>query len=66
MIYLTRTTVPISGEIKGIGGFIMAAGHEGDDIALSPITGQLITGLIIKGKTSISIDAFKLSRFYQK
>ena len=42
----------------------MAAGHEGDDIALSPITGQLITGLIIKGKTSIPIDAFKLSRFY--
>lgn len=42
----------------------MAAGHEGDGIALSPITGDLIAELVVKGKTTIPLDEFKLERFY--
>jgi sarcosine oxidase subunit beta len=41
----------------------MAAGHEGDGIALSPITGELIAQLITRGKSSTPLDAFQLSRF---
>ena len=46
----TPDGMPILGKVDGIQGFIMAAGHEGDGIALSPITGFLIAELIATGK----------------
>jgi glycine/D-amino acid oxidase-like deaminating enzyme len=46
----TPDGMPILGEINGIKGFIIAAGHEGDGITLSPITGFLIAELIATGK----------------
>lgn len=60
----TPDGLPILGKVKGIEGFIMAAGHEGDGIALSPITGDLIAELVVEGKSSIPLDEFKLERFY--
>jgi len=60
----TPDGLPILGKVEGIEGFIMAAGHEGDGIALSPITGDLIAELVVKGETSIPLDEFKLERFY--
>ncbi len=42
----TPDGMPILGKVDGIEGFIVAAGHEGDGIALSPITGHLIAELI--------------------
>lgn len=60
----TPDGLPILGKLKDLEGFIMAAGHEGDGIALSPITGDLIAELVVEGKTSISLDEFKLERFY--
>ena len=42
----TPDGLPILGKVQGIEGFIMAAGHEGDGMALSPITGELIAELI--------------------
>jgi len=38
----------------------MAAGHEGDGIALSPITGELIAQFIVGGRTEIPLDPFRL------
>lgn len=46
----TPDGMPILGKVSGIQGFIVAAGHEGDGIALSPITGFLIAELIATGK----------------
>ena len=46
-----------------IGGGIMAAGHEGDGIALSPITGKLIAQLLVDGRSDIPLDVFGLDRF---
>lgn len=60
----TPDGLPILGKVKEIEGFIMAAGHEGDGIALSPITGDLIAELVVEGKSSIPLDEFKLERFY--
>ena len=60
----TPDGLPILGKVKGIEGFIMAAGHEGDGVALSPITGDLIAELVVEDKTSIPLDEFKLERFY--
>jgi glycine/D-amino acid oxidase-like deaminating enzyme len=61
----TPDGLPILGKVKALEGFILAAGHEGDGIALSPITGDLISELILKGKTHIPIDDFCLERFYK-
>ncbi len=62
----TEDGMPILGNVQGIDGFIMAAGHEGDGISLSPITGKLISELIIAGKSSMSLEPFQLSRFKTK
>ncbi len=52
----TKDGLPLLGKVKGIEGFIMAAGHEGDGIALSPITGKLIAELITTGKPDLWAD----------
>ena len=62
----TEDGMPILGYVDDVNGFIVAAGHEGDGIALSPITGKLISELVIKGKSSMSLEPFRLSRFKDK
>lgn len=59
----TPDGLPILGPVEGVEGFIMAAGHEGDGIALSPITGEMIAQYIVDGRTNIPIDPFRLERF---
>lgn len=59
----TSDGLPILGKVSSLEGFVMAAGHEGDGIALSPITGQVIAELIVDGKPSIPLDPFSLERF---
>jgi sarcosine oxidase subunit beta len=56
--------LPILGKVDNLEGFIMAAGHEGDGIALAPITGELIAELITTSKTRIELSEFNLKRFY--
>ena len=59
----TPDGMPILGNVTGLDGFIMAAGHEGDGIALAPITGEVIADLIVNGKTAYLVDDYNLSRF---
>ena len=59
----TPDGLPILGPVDDVSGLIMAAGHEGDGIALSPITGELIAQIIATGKSDIPLEAFRLSRF---
>jgi sarcosine oxidase subunit beta len=59
----TPDGLPILGPVADVSGFFMAAGHEGDGIALSPITGELIAQMIVTGKSDIPLDAFSLGRF---
>lgn len=54
---------PIIGEVEDRKGFYIAAGHEGDGIALAPITGKLIAELIDYKKISYDINQLSLSRF---
>lgn len=61
----TPDGLPILGKVAGLEGFIMAAGHEGDGIALSAITGELIADLIATGRTQFPLDAFRLERFLE-
>lgn len=55
--------LPILGRVDSPSGFVIATGHLGAGVALAPITGKLIAELIIKNKTSLSIDNFAFSRF---
>ncbi len=59
----TPDGLPILGHVEGASGFIMAAGHEGDGIALCAITGALITQLTTKNQTEIPLEQFSASRF---
>lgn len=59
----TPDGLPLLGEVKTLPGFYMAAGHEGDGIAMSPITGKLMAELIVDGAPSYNIDAFSPNRF---
>src|SRR5699024_12356218 len=58
----TGDGLPIIDERPEIKGFIIAAGHEGDGIALSPITGKLVADLV-EGKENVLLHPLKLSRF---
>jgi len=44
---LTADMLPVVGPAPGLPGFIAAAGHGGDGLILSAITGKLVAGLII-------------------
>jgi glycine/D-amino acid oxidase-like deaminating enzyme len=59
----TPDGLPILGPVPSLEGFFMAAGHEGDGIALSPITGELLADMILEKKPAISLDAFFPERF---
>ena len=59
----TPDGMPILGAVARPAGFYMAAGHEGDGIALAPVTGHLLAQLIDTGRTDIPLDEFRLERF---
>jgi sarcosine oxidase subunit beta len=59
----TPDGLPLIGELNGVKGLYIAAGHEGDGIALSPITGKLMAELLADGKSSFPLDAFNPNRF---
>jgi glycine/D-amino acid oxidase-like deaminating enzyme len=59
----TPDGLPILGPVQGLSGFFMAAGHEGDGIALAPVTGHLVAQSILDGRSDIPLDDFRLERF---
>jgi len=59
----TPDGLPILGRVPVAEGFVMAAGHEGDGIALAPITGEIIADLIVDNRTSYPLEDYKLERF---
>lgn len=59
----TPDGMPILGAVPGYNGFFVAAGHEGDGIALSPVTGHLMAQLILENRTDFPLDAFRPERF---
>jgi sarcosine oxidase subunit beta len=59
----TPDGMPFLGEIPGAPGFFIAAGHEGDGIALSPITGLVLADLVTGKKPAFPMEAFDPGRF---
>ena len=59
----TPDGMPFLGEIPGAPRFFIAAGHEGDGIALSPITGRVMADLIMGDRPEFSLEKFSPGRF---
>ncbi len=59
----TPDGMPVIGEVPGFPGFFMAAGHEGDGIALSPITGKVVADLVERRTPEFSMESFRPERF---
>jgi sarcosine oxidase subunit beta len=55
----------IFGYVDQVEGLILASGFSGHGFALTPIIGQLLGELVVQGKTSLNVDAFRLDRFKQ-
>lgn len=53
----------IVGEVDGKKGFYIAAGHEGDGIALAPITGKIVASMICGEKVFYPMEELSLNRF---
>jgi sarcosine oxidase, subunit beta len=53
----------IFGHVDKVVGLILASGFSGHGFALTPILGQLLCELVVQGKTSLPVDAFRLDRF---
>lgn len=62
----TPDGMPILGPVEGIEGFVIAAGHEGDGVALAPVTGSMIAEYIAKGTLFPEISELGLQRFNQR
>lgn len=59
----TPDGLPILGPVASVEGFLMAAGHEGDGIALSAITGELLAAHIAGESLRFPLEPFRLERF---
>jgi sarcosine oxidase subunit beta len=51
---------------SAVKGFYVASGHEGVGITMGPITGKLITQIIMKQKTDLPVEQLNVSRFAKK
>lgn len=59
----TPDGLPLVGYASGLEGCFIAAGHEGDGIALAPVTGRIVADLICEGKTFTDVEALNPGRF---
>ncbi|MBC7322717.1 MAG: FAD-dependent oxidoreductase [Acetomicrobium sp.] len=53
----------VLGEAPQNPGFFVAAGHEGDGIALAPVTGKLLADLVCGRKAELDIAELSPARF---
>lgn len=53
----------IFGRVDEVEGLILASGFSGHGFALAPILGQLLCELVVQGKTTLPVEAFRLDRF---
>ena len=59
----TPDHLPIIGPARELEGFIYASGYSGHGVPLGPITGRLLTELIVGGKPSLPFSGLEPDRF---
>lgn len=55
--------VPYLGAVPGVEGAYMACGHNCWGILWAPVTGKIVSELVVDGKSSIDLSAFTPGRF---
>jgi glycine/D-amino acid oxidase-like deaminating enzyme len=55
--------VPVLGEVAQRKGLLLATGFSGHGFAMGPIAGRLVSEMILDGKPSLDLTAFRVSRF---
>lgn len=58
--------VPVISFVEEVPGLILACGFSGHGFGISPTVGMLLSEMVVDGKTSIDIDAFRYDRFKAK
>jgi len=58
----TYDALPVLGKVEGVDGLIMATGHA-HGVAHAPATAEVLTQLIVDGKTDVPLDEVSYSRF---
>jgi sarcosine oxidase subunit beta len=59
----TSDNFPIVDRLSQPEGIVLATGHGDKGVNLAPITGKIVTDLIIRDKTEITINPYKFNRF---
>ena len=60
---MTPDSQPVLGDVPGVRGLYIAAGYSGHGFMLGPVTGTLMTEMILKKTVSIDISMLDCSRF---
>jgi glycine oxidase len=55
--------MPVIGRVPGLKNAYVATGHFRNGILLAPVTGKLVTQLVLEGGTEIALEAFGPERF---
>ena len=66
LIDITPDILPVLGEAPTVKGLMLATGFSGHGFALGPITGKLMSELILDGTPSLSLYDFRLTRFAEQ
>jgi sarcosine oxidase subunit beta len=61
----TPDHLSIVSPVSSVPGLYIAAGHEGDGIGLAPITGKVVSEMIVGKPTTVPIEPLRLDRFDQ-
>lgn len=59
----TSDGVPVISAVDGVPGLVLAYGFSAHGFGISPAVGQLISEMVIDGKPSVSLEAFRYDRF---
>ena len=59
----TADGIPIISRHPEVPGFVIASGHEGDGIALSPATGHAIASILTDSNPLLDLSPFSMERF---
>jgi glycine/D-amino acid oxidase-like deaminating enzyme len=54
--------LPLLGPIPGFDGLFVATGHEGDGIALAPVTGEIVGSSLVEGGNAWPVDLLPARR----
>lgn len=58
--------IPVISFVEEVPGLILACAFSGHGFGISPTVGMLLSEMVVEGKTSIDVSAFRYDRFKAK